>query len=103
MVKSIIDLIDDPNYEEQRLDLHRILYRASWYLKDEKIGRKIVFLFTDLIKTIKTSYDHERNYPKVIEATEVALNNCKNKSDYETVISCNRSQDLKHYSEKKGY
>ncbi|MBN3950106.1 MAG: TIR domain-containing protein [Nostoc sp. NMS7] len=87
LVKSIIDLIDDPNYEEQRLDLHRILYRASWYLKDKKIQRKVIFLFTDLIKTIKSLYDHERNYPKVIEATEVALNNCKNKSDYETVIS----------------
>ncbi len=87
LVKSILELIDNRDYEEQRLDLHRILYRASWYLKDRNLESRIIFLFNDLIKTIKTLYDHERNYSKVIEATEVALNKCNSKSDYETVIS----------------
>lgn len=87
LVKSIINLVDNPDYEEQRLDLHRILYRASWYLKDRNLENRIIFLFNDLIKTIKTLYDHERDYSKVIEATEVALNKCKSKSDYETVMS----------------
>jgi tetratricopeptide (TPR) repeat protein len=87
LVQSIIELINNVDYEEQRLELHRILYRASWYLKDRNIENKIIFLFNDLIKTIKSLYDQERNYSKVIEATEVALNKCKSKSDYETVIS----------------
>jgi tetratricopeptide (TPR) repeat protein len=87
LVKSIIELIDNTDYEEQRLDLHRILYRSSWYLKDRNLESRIIFLFNDLIKTIKTLYDHERDYSKVVEATEVALNKCKSKSDYETVIS----------------
>jgi tetratricopeptide (TPR) repeat protein len=39
------------------------------------------------IQTIKSLYDNDRNYSKVIEATEVALNKCDSKSDYETIIS----------------
>jgi hypothetical protein len=87
LTTSLIQLIDDPNFEEKRLDLHRILYRASWFIKDNNIKERVIFLFNDLIKTIKSLYDNDRNYSKVIEATEVALNKCDSKSDYETIIS----------------
>nr|MDZ8062748.1 hypothetical protein [Nostoc sp. EkiNYC01] len=87
LTEMIIKIIDDPDFEEQRLDLHRILYRASWYIKDTQIQNRVIFLFNDLIKTIKTLYDDERNYSKVLDATEIAFNKCKSKSDYETVIS----------------
>ena len=81
----ILKLIDDPNFQEQRLDLHRILYRASWYIKDDALKSRVIGLFNDLIKTIKTFYDKDRNYYKVIEATEVALNQCQSKFDYKTI------------------
>jgi tetratricopeptide (TPR) repeat protein len=86
LAEEIIKLIDNPDFEEQRLDLHRILYRSSWYVKDKEIVNRVIFLFNDLIKTIKTLYDQDRNYSKVVEATEIARGLCKSKSDYETVL-----------------
>ena len=85
LTRYIVKLIDDPNFQEQRLDLHRILYRASWYIKDDALKSRVIGLFNDLIKTINTFYHKDRDYSKVIEATEVALNKCQSKSDYETI------------------
>ena len=87
LAKSIVKLIDEPDFEEPRLNLHRILYRASWYIKDEYIKNRVIYLFNDLMKIIKTLYDNDRNYSKVIEATEVALIKANNKYDYEIIFS----------------
>jgi tetratricopeptide (TPR) repeat protein len=87
LAESIVKLIDDPNFQEQRLGLHRILYRASWYINDDVLKSRVIGLFNDLIQTIKTFYNEDRDYSKVIEATEVALNKCKSKFDYETIYA----------------
>jgi tetratricopeptide (TPR) repeat protein len=87
LAKSIVKLIDEPGFEEPRLNLHRILYRASWYIRDENIKNRVIYLFNDLMKIIKTLYDNDRNYSKVIEATEVALIKANNKFDYEIIFS----------------
>lgn len=93
LAQAIIKLIDDPAFEEQRLDLHRNLYRTSWLVRDRRLRESVIFLFNDLIETInlietiKVLYDTDREYSKVIEATTVALGMCRSKSDYETVIS----------------
>ena len=87
LAQALVELIDDPAFEEQRLDLHRNLYRTSWFVKDRRLDKSVIFLFNDLIGTIKTLYDVDRDYSKVIEAATVALGMCIGKSDYETVIS----------------
>jgi tetratricopeptide (TPR) repeat protein len=87
LANSIIKIIDSSDFEEYRLDLHRILYRAAWYLKDPIIKDRVFHLFNDLIKIIKSLYDKDRNYLEVIAVTEVALNQCKSKLDYETIIT----------------
>ncbi len=87
LAQAIVKLIGDPEFEEQRLDLHRNLYRTSWFVKDKRLDKSVIFLFNDLIETIKALYDVDREYSKVIEATTVALGRCRSKSDYETVIS----------------
>jgi tetratricopeptide (TPR) repeat protein len=87
LANAIFKLIDEPGFDEPRLNLHRILYRASWYIRDEDIKNRVIYLFNDLMKIIKTLYDNDRNYSGVIEATEIALMKTNNKSDYEIIFS----------------
>lgn len=89
LAKSILKLIDDPNFEEQRLELHRILYRVSWFIKDRTISDKVVFLFNDLIKTIETLFNanNRNDYSKILKLTKIALTQCKLASDYAEILS----------------
>jgi tetratricopeptide (TPR) repeat protein len=87
LVHSIIEIINNPDYKDQRLELHRIVYRASWSIEDKNMKNKVIFLFNDLIKIIRNFYDRERDYNQVIKATEIALAKCNFKSDRETILS----------------
>jgi tetratricopeptide (TPR) repeat protein len=101
LTTSIYKLIKDPSYEEQRLDLHRILFRVSWLIKDKKLQQEVIFLFNDLIKTIKSLYNNaesSKSYERVIEVTEVALNECKSKSDYD-IVHTFRAKSFIHLQE----